>query len=132
MDCTGHPPVLQSRGTLIAFGGAEMRSGAGPCRLQQPGALALRRRARPSFSVETHRPPSYPGIRDGRRASCFAWPASDPPSALKLTQIVDGIESGPAMSRTIFWDVDTQYDFIIPDGKLYIQGAEAILPNLER
>ena len=32
----------------------------------------------------------------------------------------------------IFWDVDTQRDFIEPDGKLYVPGAEAIVPNLER
>jgi nicotinamidase/pyrazinamidase len=32
----------------------------------------------------------------------------------------------------IFWDVDTQVDFIHPDGKLYVPGAEQIAPTLRR
>ncbi len=31
---------------------------------------------------------------------------------------------------TIFWDVDTQYDFMQPDGKLYVPGAETIIPKV--
>jgi nicotinamidase/pyrazinamidase len=32
----------------------------------------------------------------------------------------------------IFWEVDTQADFMLPDGKLYVPGAENLLPNLIR
>ncbi|HEU5179633.1 MAG TPA: isochorismatase family protein [Candidatus Polarisedimenticolia bacterium] len=34
------------------------------------------------------------------------------------------------MNRLIFWDVDTQCDFISPDGKLHVPRAEAIVPRL--
>jgi len=36
------------------------------------------------------------------------------------------------MARVIFWDVDTQYDFMRADGKLYVPDAERLIPNLKR
>jgi nicotinamidase/pyrazinamidase len=36
------------------------------------------------------------------------------------------------MARVIFWDVDTQYDFMHADGKLYVPEAERIIDNLKR
>jgi nicotinamidase/pyrazinamidase len=36
------------------------------------------------------------------------------------------------MARVIFWDVDTQYDFMKPDGRLYVPDAERLIPNLKR
>src|SRR4029077_1340719 len=32
----------------------------------------------------------------------------------------------------IFWEVDTQADFMLPGGKLYVPGAERLLPNIQR
>src|SRR5436853_3920238 len=36
------------------------------------------------------------------------------------------------MARVIFWDVDTQYDFVEADVKLYVPGAEHVIANLGR
>src|SRR5262249_38258728 len=33
---------------------------------------------------------------------------------------------------TIFWEVDVQRDFMLPKGKLYVPGAERLIPNLSR
>jgi nicotinamidase/pyrazinamidase len=32
----------------------------------------------------------------------------------------------------VFWEVDTQKDFMLPGGKLYVPGAERLLPNIQR
>ena len=34
--------------------------------------------------------------------------------------------------KTLLWEVDAQVDFMLPDGKLYVSGAEKIIPNLNR
>ena len=36
------------------------------------------------------------------------------------------------MSERVFWDVDTQVDFMLPAGRLYVPGAETIAGNLAR
>jgi len=32
----------------------------------------------------------------------------------------------------IFWEVDVQVDFMLPEGKLYVPGAEKLLPNIRK
>jgi nicotinamidase/pyrazinamidase len=32
----------------------------------------------------------------------------------------------------VLWEVDAQVDFMLPDGKLYVPGAEKLLPNIRR
>jgi len=32
----------------------------------------------------------------------------------------------------IFWEVDTQADFMLPGGKLFVPGAEKLIPNISR
>lgn len=34
--------------------------------------------------------------------------------------------------KYIFWEVDTQADFMLPGGKLHVPGAERLLPNIRR
>jgi len=34
--------------------------------------------------------------------------------------------------KVVFWEVDTQADFLLPGGKLYVPGAERLLPNIRR
>ncbi|MBI3933628.1 MAG: isochorismatase family protein [Acidobacteria bacterium] len=37
-----------------------------------------------------------------------------------------------ARNKVVFVDVDTQADFMLPGGKLYVPGAEKLLPTLQR
>lgn len=37
-----------------------------------------------------------------------------------------------ALQKTVFWEVDAQADFMLAGGKLYVPGAEKIIPNIER
>lgn len=34
--------------------------------------------------------------------------------------------------KVVFWEVDTQVDFMLPGGNLYVQGAERLLPNIRK
>jgi len=34
--------------------------------------------------------------------------------------------------NVIFWEVDTQADFMLPGGNLYVPGAERLLPNIRK
>lgn len=52
-------------------------------------------------------------------ASCF--PAEN---VIRLNKM-----PGPPL---IFWEVDCQRDFMLPSGKLYVPGAEKLLPNIRR
>ncbi|HMK23467.1 MAG TPA: isochorismatase family protein [Terriglobales bacterium] len=37
-----------------------------------------------------------------------------------------------AEHKVILWEVDTQADFMLPGGKLYVPGAEKLLPNIKK
>src|SRR5919202_1043351 len=39
---------------------------------------------------------------------------------------------GGSRMRRILWDVDTQVDFMLPQGKLYVPGAEETAPAMKR
>ena len=34
--------------------------------------------------------------------------------------------------KIVFWEVDTQADFMLPGGSLYVPGAEKLIPNIKR
>jgi nicotinamidase/pyrazinamidase len=44
----------------------------------------------------------------------------------------DQAESAMLSRNLVFWEVDTQADFMLPGGKLYVPGAERLLPNIRR
>ncbi len=44
----------------------------------------------------------------------------------------DGTRGGRVSPRVVFWEVDVQRDFMTPEGKLYVPGAEKIVANIQR
>jgi nicotinamidase/pyrazinamidase len=42
------------------------------------------------------------------------------------------MDSSTALRKPVFWEVDTQADFMLPGGKLYVPGAEKRVANMKR
>jgi nicotinamidase/pyrazinamidase len=42
------------------------------------------------------------------------------------------MEAAMASRNIVFWEVDAQADFMLPGGKLYVPGAERLLPNIRK
>src|SRR5690348_18513736 len=42
------------------------------------------------------------------------------------------MKSTTRSNRVVFWEVDTQADFMLPGGKLYVPGAEKRIPQMKR
>jgi nicotinamidase/pyrazinamidase len=44
----------------------------------------------------------------------------------------DRAQRAKRVKRVVFFDIDTQFDFMDPAGRLYVKGAQKIVPNLKR
>jgi nicotinamidase/pyrazinamidase len=54
------------------------------------------------------------------------------PAAEGICYTIEATESAMQSRDYIFWEVDVQADFMLPGGKLYVPGAEKLLPNIRR
>src|ERR1700726_3781521 len=54
------------------------------------------------------------------------------PSAQGICYKHRDTESGMQSRDYILWEVDVQADFMLPGGKLYVPGAEKLLPNIRK
>lgn len=102
----------------------------------------------PAVTAQTARR-EFLANRECLPARLAALGAADPPYPVsysarleelcrQVQQTTTAIKPSIARSKSgispnvVFWEVDTQADFMLPGGKLYVPGAEKIVPNLER
>jgi nicotinamidase/pyrazinamidase len=65
----------------------------------------------------------------------IAGPARRPclPDTESIRLLESTVQEHAMLSRDfIFWEVDVQADFMLPGGKLYVSGAEKLLPNIRK
>ena len=92
-------------------------------RLIEPLPALAQSRAR---AAESHREAA---ARSATIGGCGAV-AGDPEPGIARVGRPDTLQS--ARMKTIFFDIDTQLDFLYPAGALYVPGAERIVPAIAR
>ena len=68
--------------------------------------------------------PPYPVRHSARLEALLEMFASDVAGAATG----GAVQSLMVSRQVIFWDVDTQADFMLPGGRLYVPGAENLIP----
>ncbi len=92
-------------------------------RLIEPLPTLAQARERAAQSI-ANLPPALRQLEDGGAV------AGDPEPRIARVDRPDALQS--ARMKTIFFDIDTQLDFLYPAGALYVPGAERIVPAIAR
>ena len=75
----------------------------------------------------SHLPAKYKGVK-----SLARYPVEISPRLKKITaELTKDLKKRQEDKGIVFFDVDTQYDFMRPGGKLYVKGADKIIKNLK-
>lgn len=76
--------------------------------------------------------PPYP-VRYSERLEAYGARVRETGSGAKSRTSVTSMAHSSAVSpKFIFWEVDVQADFMFPDGRLYVPGADQIISNVNR
>jgi nicotinamidase/pyrazinamidase len=71
-------------------------------------------------------------LQPAAKINAGTGPSARSPRCAKINLVAEREYWFMHNNSVVFWEVDAQEDFMLPGGKLYVPGAEKIIPNIKR